>query len=71
MKRGTDVKKKYRKLPKKKLGVQDDAEINCSYRMKKSKKDWSNNEINSLHGQLLVDCLDLKISKKLSEVRKN
>ena len=71
MKHGTDVKKRYRRLSKK----------NNVVRMKLKSItiiEWRNAEkigqiMKEIHvlGQLFVDCLDLKISKELSEVQKS
>ena len=59
------------KVIKDKLGIDDEIEIDRCHSMKKAEKIGQIMKENRVHGQLFVECLDLKISKELSKLRKN
>ena len=61
---------KVQKVIKEKSGIEDEVEIDLCHRMKKSKRIGQIMKEICVHRQLFVNCLDLKISKELSEVRK-
>ena len=55
---------KVQKVIKDKLGIEDEVEIYGCHRMKKAEKIGQIMKEIYVHGQLFVDCLDLKISKE-------
>ena len=56
---------------KEKLGIEDEVEIDHYHQMKKAKKISQIIKEIFVQGELFVNCLDLKISNALSDVRKS
>ena len=61
---------KLQKIIKDMLGIEDEAEIDHCHRMKRSEKDWSNNEINSRPQTIICRLLRFKNKQRIIQSSK-